>query len=226
MRYPELELVFLAMSAQRRGGLRVVQVGANDGVTNDPVFSLFHRFAADILLIEPQASLLPRLRENYSEFSGRLVVENTAVAAEVGSMRLFELTEEAGEKYHAATGFNPTGITAGRPEHLEAHLKEYNVVRQDELAESIRWLEVPSQPLDRILELNGLAEIDFLQIDTEGADWMVLQTLGSHRPPVINFEWVHLSAQDWSDCRRWMAENHYVSFRGERDCLLIHDMSL
>jgi FkbM family methyltransferase len=222
---PELETIFLALAAQKRSGLKVVQVGANDGVTNDPVFSLFHRFAESVLLIEPQPELIPRLRENYSSFEGKLVIANMAVTAEESSMKLFELTKQAGEKYHAATGFNPTGIAAGREEHLASHLLKYNIVAPGEISSAIKWQEVPSRPLKRILEINGIAEIDFLQIDTEGADWLVLQTLGSHRPPAINFEWVHLNSQDWSDCHEWMAANRYLPFFGERDCLLIRDFS-
>ena len=222
---PDLEAIFLAMSAQKRSGLRVVQVGANDGVTNDPVFSLIQRFAESALLIEPQPSLIPPLRENYANFEGTLVVENMAVTLEEGSMKLYELTALAGEKYHAATGFNPTGIAANRSEHLEKHLLEYEVVAPDELSSAIRWEEVPSRPLGKILESNGFDNIDFLQIDTEGADWLVLQTLGHHFPPVINFEWVHLDPHEWAECCEWMAANCYVWFKGERDCLMIRDIS-
>src|SRR6056297_1960234 len=73
---PELETVFLTLTAANRSDLRVVQVGANDGVTNDPVFPLFQKFARSALLIEPQSSLIPRLRDNYSGFRGDVVIEN------------------------------------------------------------------------------------------------------------------------------------------------------
>jgi len=222
---PDLETIFLILTAANRSGLRVVQVGANDGVTNDPVFSLFQKFARSALLIEPQSSLIPRLRDNYTGFKGDVMIENVAISADEGILTLFELTEAVGKRYHAATGFNPTGIAANRREHLASHLVEYDIIDADELSSAIRSHDVPSMPLHRILESNGISDFDFLQVDTEGADWLVLQTLGDHRPPAIHFEWVHLEPDDWSDCREWVRANDYRSFVGNRDCLLVRDHS-
>lgn len=222
---PDLKTIFMSLAAQKRERLQVVQVGANDGVTYDPVFSFFNLFAKSALLVEPQPTLVPKLRENYSNFKGNLIIENMAVTSEEGVMKLYELTEDAGRKYHAVTGFNPTGIAASRWEHLASHLLKYEIVTEDELDSAIRWQKVPTRPLHQILKLHGIEEIDFLQVDTEGADWLVLKTLGEHRPPVINFEWIHLDEEDWSACRDWMEANQYSSFIGDKDCVLIRDYS-
>jgi hypothetical protein len=72
-----------------------VQVGANDGKTGDPVYGLIREYADRALLIEPQPWLIDALKENYSDFSGHLVIENIAISNKNSTLYLFVLKKKA-----------------------------------------------------------------------------------------------------------------------------------
>ena len=57
--------------------LHIVQVGANDGLLNDPLneFVQGARDRTTLLLIEPQEHLIPILRENYSFHPSKVIVQ-------------------------------------------------------------------------------------------------------------------------------------------------------
>ena len=60
---------FLDQLATRQATINIVEVGANDGRINDPIYSFVmnHKETTCVLLIEPQAELIPFLQENYKE---------------------------------------------------------------------------------------------------------------------------------------------------------------
>jgi FkbM family methyltransferase len=223
--WPPLETAMLFLSAARNELLTVVQVGANDGITNDPVHGLFAQFASTVVLIEPQPELIPRLRANYANFGGRVVIEQCAVAAEPSSLELFMLQPHVAESYHRQTGFNPTGIVSFSKTHLEQHLVKHQIVEPHQLADAVSSFQVAARPLESILGAHGFTTIDFLQIDAEGADWNILKTAGRFLPSVINIEWVHLSDLDKRECLAWAEINHYRTLIHERECLFVRDVS-
>src|SRR5690606_20184347 len=71
------------------GEVRIVQVGANDGAINDPIYGFVRKFAdrTNILLVEPQEYLLPYLEENY-RFHRQKTIFNGAVGPS-GVLKLY-----------------------------------------------------------------------------------------------------------------------------------------
>lgn len=221
----DLSIVFSVLRASKQSGLSVVQVGANDGVTNDPVFRSIIKYASVALLIEPQEELIPSLRTSYSEYSGNLIIENKAVSDKHGHMDMYTLSREAAISYSNKTGLNPTGIASFQKSHLLKALVRHNVC--NDMAEDmcIRCRVVECEPLSSILMRHSLEDIDVLQIDAEGSDWIILKTLGRMRPPVINIEWAHLNDQNRMECTEWMESNGYTHYLNRMDCLMIRENS-
>ena len=60
-----------------------------------------------------------------------------------------------------------------------------------------------------------------LQVDCEGADWLVLKTLESIIPNVINFEKKHLSKDHYDEICNWLNETGYQHIDYGGDCLAI-----
>lgn len=98
-----------------QGRILVVQVGANDGVVNDPLheFLMKHRERTEVLLIEPQPYLIPILADNYKDHPAHHI-ENVAVG-ERSQLVLYGIDErhwpecvppyaEGWPQYRAATG--------------------------------------------------------------------------------------------------------------------------
>ena len=74
-----------------------VQVGANDGKTNDPIFT--KEFSDKLILIEPQVQLHERLRENYSDFKGQIEIHGVVISPNNKEQDLYTIKE----KFHNHT---------------------------------------------------------------------------------------------------------------------------
>src|SRR5262245_27368062 len=61
-------------------GFFFVNIGANDGVSNDPIYPFLREHAWRGIVVEPFAPLLEELRSNYRDFSG-IIFEQAAIAA-------------------------------------------------------------------------------------------------------------------------------------------------
>lgn len=183
--------------------LRCVQIGANDGKINDPLFEISTRFAdrTKLLLIEPQAQLVPVLTENF-DFHPDVRIEQVAIG-EPGTLLLYGVKEEEWPDLHVpyaqALGWPPyrapTGIVSSNREHVAGWLRECirDPLRVDD---AIECFEVESVSLASVVDSwNESGSIDVLQIDTEGFDDHIIMSCDLDRlqPKLIFFEAVHLT---------------------------------
>ncbi|GIZ11941.1 FkbM family methyltransferase [Pseudomonas sp. NCCP-436] len=219
---PALDLAVATLAAALNGrGLSVVQVGANDGVTGDPVHHLIMAYAERVLLIEPQAMLLDKLRSNYSAFTGDLRILNQAVAAEGDQLTLHTLREDLHEQYIERVGRHPSAIASFNSAYVLEKVRDRLALDEAGAETAVVATQVPASRLDSLLVEHGYSHVDLLQIDCEGYDWKVLETLGSFRPTIINFESFNLSRDDWAAWVKWATANGYGFVQGHMDCLAI-----
>ena len=75
---------------------------------------------------------------------------------------------------------------------------------------------MPGVTLDALLAKHGLHALDLLQIDAEGFDWAVLQTLDLAKvaPTVIQLETGHLSRPDLGRFARHLNGHGYDLYYG------------
>ena len=81
----DLRLLLAERIERQKGGISVVQIGANDGVTNDPINHLIKSRGWSLLAVEPLEAPFNRLRENYHSTSK---VECRGLLIEAGYLRL------------------------------------------------------------------------------------------------------------------------------------------
>ena len=81
-----LGVAIAALGAQKR--LNIIQVGANDGVTGDPIYKDVIKYAQRALLVEPQEWLIEDLKKAYKDFDGELIIENVAIGCRGGGGRV------------------------------------------------------------------------------------------------------------------------------------------
>ena len=210
----DLYPIFASLSA-RPTRLGVIQVGANDGVSNDPIFSSVHRFVHKILLIEPQQEVAQLLLKNYADFTGIVDIETRAVCDEK-SIRLFRISGEAG---HRVSSANASGITSSNKAHVERYAAKY--LGDAYTPQSIMPFDVDCVKLGDLIAQHFATMDLFLQIDAEGADWAVIQTLGGERPMAINFETKHLDRRSHRSAVAWLRDEGYEIFDHGGDCLAI-----
>lgn len=195
--------------------VKVVQVGANDGITHDPIHKFIKRDKWEGVLLEPQKHVFPTLEKLYARNKG-LKTLNAALGDSDGTTNLYrigfsnsrwatglatfnkEVLEEAFENGYVEkwAGIDNTPIPKNKEEQIIAEI-----------------IEVTST--DTLLKVNNLSKVDFLQIDTEGFDFEVIKLFFANslgvKPTGIIYEHFHLSKEDISNCEAFLHENGYVT---------------
>lgn len=179
-----LDLI-LANYEIRGQGMTILQVGACDGVNNDPIHHCVTRASTRAILIEPNPLAFSRLRQTYSGLPNVTLVQ-AAIGERDGEAYLYRVK---------STGISDEEIdltlqlASFSREHLEYHGKK---------AHEIERIAVPCRTLASLVDELGLEKIDLLQIDAEGFDANVVRMALSMPilPDCINFEHIHLPNAD------------------------------
>jgi FkbM family methyltransferase len=214
-----------------QGRIRVVQVGANDGVVNDPLhdFLMKHRDRTEVLLVEPQPYLIPILAANYKEHPAHRI-ENLAVG-ERGTLLLHTIDERY---WHECTppyadGWPayraPTGVSSSDREIVLSFLRRYYRGKLP-VEDLIVTFSSECMPLDDLMERAGFcAGVDVLQVDCEGFDDEVLYHASLERltPKLINFEETHLTSERLATLSRALTELGYTLQSTGNDVLAIRE---
>lgn len=196
-----------------------VKVGANDGVTNDPVSDIF---LADTrwkgMFIEPVPSCFQRLSANFSD-SRRFFLEQAAVGKMDGKATFYSVDERAAgaipnlpEWWDELGSFDRNHIV----KHLDGVLEPF-IIEQ----------EVAVRTLSGLLAKNTIEDVHFLQIDVEGYDYEVLKLVDlRNRPPAaILVEYKNLSSEHRAEMLSMLRQSGYrVDFCGG-DYFAIHRKS-
>ena len=223
----------LYLLTNMRQKLNIVQVGANDGMINDPLFEFISNnpTRTRIILCEPQEYLIPELEKNYS-FQDAKYIYNGAIGPEP-SLRLFRIRRECwGEcSVPYARGWPeyraPTGVTSSRYDHVSAWvLKHYKgSLRLQDVIEDV-WVECVD--IREIVKRAGLFDtIDLLQVDAEGFDDQVIYAsdIGGFLPLVIHFEYGNLSQKRAQFLREYLKQMGYTFSQHGIDGLAIRTIN-
>lgn len=162
----------------------IVQVGAFDGTTDDPISTFLQHGDARSILFEPQPDPFAKLQAKYID-NPRVVAVNAAIAPRDGTYPLF-----------VVDGSNPddppwcSQIASMSRDHV---LRHANWV--PDLANRIRQIDVPAISPRTLMTTYDLERIDALIVDAEGADWDLVKLFLAEGviPSVLQFEWKHLS---------------------------------
>ena len=156
-----------------------VQVGANDGVSSDPLYPTVVSRHLQGVLVEPLPDKFKELRRNYATES-QLKFENCALAHENGEANLFRV----------ASGAQYASWTQGVATFDRGLLLSHGINDQD-----IEKVTVPALTFRALVDKHKIDHISLLQIDTEGFDYEVIEQAfaSSCFPKILHFEHKHLS---------------------------------
>lgn len=150
-----------------------VQVGAHDGIHDDPIHAWLSRFGWRGIRLEPIPEVFESLVSNCRELPNVTPV-NAALSDTDGTRDLY-----VDESRYAISSFTPDrNLLKWRPD--------------------VTTLTVETRTFDSLVEEFGIESIDLLQIDTEGFDFEVLKLLDMQRcrPRVINMEFFALPIEE------------------------------
>ena len=179
----------LAHLLLRKRPLTMVQVGACDGLLDDPVEPYIRNGYVKGLLVEPQPEAYQSLADRY-QGNPHIRTENCAVAPAPGTLTMHRV--KASHRHLLRSW--AFGMASARPDAL---LAELGKVMTDP-REGMETLEVEALTWQQLFDRHGITGIDFLQIDTEGLDGVLLDCFPyeQHKPALIHFEWSHLGEPD------------------------------
>jgi FkbM family methyltransferase len=165
--------------------ITVLQIGACDGITNDPIHRHVAKGAARAILVEPNPYSFERLQKNYAGIENVTLIQS-AIGELDGEAQLYRMKR---------TGIadSETDLTLQIASFYKEHLKHHG-----KKADQIERIAVPCRSLSSLVAELGLSKIDLLQIDAEGFDAAVVRM--ALKLPVlpfcINFEHTHLRRAD------------------------------
>jgi FkbM family methyltransferase len=158
-----------------------VQVGASDGVRDDPLRRLVLKHGLKGLLVEPLPDAFAALQRNYAD-QPQLSFENAAISRSPGSMTIHHFREDApiSDEWHGMATVDGARF-----------LQFAKSIGAETYAEAVT---VPCMTIRELLEKHTLTSVDLLLIDTEGMDFEVLASTleAGIRPTLIQFEFIHL----------------------------------
>jgi FkbM family methyltransferase len=196
-----------------------VKVGANDGVTGDPISDLLladERWKG--LLIEPVPFIFERLQKNLGG-NRRFVLEQVAIGPNPRKSTFYYVDAKAIERipnlplwYDQLGSFDRNHIIR----HLDGVLTPF-----------ILECTVEVRPLSDVLRTHGIREVHLLQIDVEGYDYEALKTidLANDPPAAFLIEHKHLSEVDRTDLVNCLRGHNYSVDQCEGDYFAIHKKS-
>ncbi|MDY7393691.1 FkbM family methyltransferase [Aureibaculum sp. 2210JD6-5] len=199
----------------------VIQIGANDGINNDPIHKFIKRDSWKGVLLEPQSYVHKQyLSQVYKKNKG-IHTLNAAISSENGSQKLYKI------------GFCDmrwaTGLASFQRESLEkafssgqveGNCRKYNV-EIPTADEQIVTEDIMTISPETLIEKYKISKIDLLQIDTEGYDYEVIKifNIEKFKPKVVIFENKHLSEKDLKECCEHFIKNSYAVKNFGRDTI-------
>jgi FkbM family methyltransferase len=198
-------LTALERFALTSGETMFVQLGAHDGLANDPIHDLvISRDDWSGVVVEPVPEHYAALRATYAEAGDRVRFERAVVGASCGQVPFYRFRDAP----DLPAAMRQVGSLS------RAHVERY----ADELDSPdlvVTEEKVPSTTLPALLLRHGVSRIDILHMDIEGAEPIVLSQIdfaASWAPKTLLFEHNHLPA---AELKYWKSRLRAVGYRLE-----------
>lgn len=176
----------------------IIQVGANDGKHNDPIYDFVksHKECTNIVLVEPVSTVIPYLRKNYSYHPSSKVINKAIGNQNYSSMRLYGIEQNYWDDIDVKYGNDwpdyriPTGITTADKSQLLSWISK-NVRSDNDPSDIIKEIDIEVvHPGSIVNESENMDDVHLLQVDAEGMDHEIVYSFfdASIFPNIVNIE--------------------------------------
>lgn len=196
-----------------------VQIGANDGRKNDPIYNFVTKYSLSGILIEPQKEVFEKLKKNYAAYNN-LIFDNVAISNKDGVQRIYSIKKSFQEIYNKELGDDAASIASFKKSHIVKHLKRHeDFFRDKNIDDYIEEIEIESLSFASLIKKHNIKNIDVLQIDTEGFDFEIIKMFNFElfSPSLICYENKHLSEKEQKECIKLLENENYKLFIGKKD---------
>jgi len=187
-----------------------IEMGGNDGKTNDPIYPYVTKYKLSGIIIEPQEDVFKLLQDTYKDYPNVKCI-NAAISNETGRQTFYTAKESIKNKDNYS---RITGIASFNKDILRRTIKNKlpaNVSVDDYIQET----KVKTISLTDLLNEHKIRKVNMIQTDCEGFDYEIIKMIDFNKisPDIINFESEHLSESDLEECQNLLTTHEYRWFR-------------
>lgn len=204
--------IFFTILSRESKPVSFVQIGANDGIKNDPIFTFVRKHQWKGILVEPLPNMFERLVANYNEDKS-LSFENVGVSDQNGEMIFYFLPPE----YNNPDWLQQIGT-------FDEDAIKFNLESFPNLIEKIESRVIKTVTLKELFSRNRLSKIDLLIIDAEGFEYRILAQLEQliEKPSYILFEWGCMKEDIQNTLFSLLYNQKYKLYSSSGDILAVH----
>jgi FkbM family methyltransferase len=178
----DLEYV-IAHFMLRKTDIFFIQIGANDGVSNDPLYKFVSEYGWNGVLLEPLPEVFEVLKFNYKD-SPNLRFVNAAISEQDGTRKLYTVHMD--------------DSTFSKARQFSSFRRESLLQRTDmvsDIASRIEEIQVRCISFATLVNEIGNRVVDILLMDTEGYDFAILKMINFSdiKPSIICYEHIYMS---------------------------------
>ena len=205
---------FMNTLADRKGrDICVLQIGAMDGVTFDPMHDYIKRFDWGGLLVEPLEPYFSQLKATYAD-NPRITCVQTAIADKVGKVTFHWVPPEAiaPDKVPHTLGLGAASLYPDR-----------NALAFDEVGPYVQTVEATATTLPALLQGHPLQSVDVVCIDAEGHDYQIMAQFPfeTFHPWVIQCELVNMPKAEQNALKRLLDAQGYIHTKAGYNLLAV-----
>ncbi len=193
-------------------GLKVIQIGANDGYNRDPFVKFIKRDKWEGILLEPQRYVYETFLKKLYKNSTRITPFNYALDSKNGKREIYKLAFSNARWATGLTSFDRSfledAIDRG---HVAGHAARSGVVLPENKEDFITEEKIETITPQSLMGKKNMQHVDLLAIDTEGFDYEVIKLfdIPSLKPRVVIYENMNLSDKEKEDAINHFKTNGY-----------------
>lgn len=168
----------------------LVQIGSNDGISNDPLYKHLVQNLWNAILVEPVPHTFEKLKINYNKYKNRIKFENSIISSSDGFEYFYSLNKKSLHKYP----IHANQLSSLTDDVILLLKPEYPNVEKD-IIKSI----LPSITFDSLIKKYSFNKVDLIHIDVEGNDDKIIASINmeKYQPDIVIFEHIHLTKKSY-----------------------------
>lgn len=202
-----------------RDKVNSIIIGAMDGVSHDTIKDYVHNDNWNVAFVEPVEFYMDKLKNNFGA-SERFTFINKAIS-DKNEMKEFIMFDTDSVKAGIINnGF--AGVTTIYPPKncMKSALNDIN------LNKHIRHVQFECIPVSELITLLPFNNINYIQIDTEGYDFMILRQFDLSNVDFIKIEYYSLSEEEKPELFQFLINNGYSYYIVAEDVYAIKEILL
>lgn len=170
---------------------KVLQIGANDGLVNDPLFSLLYKYRWEAILLEPQSKVFTEELIPLYKNRPEVTCIQAAVSDAEGEEELFYIAFSNDRWATGLSSFKKLELQKQFDNgYVQSCLQKFGIPQPKPGSELIQSCLVPTLTFEKIFSTKNGFYPDLIIMDTEGFDSTLIRMypFSLHTPKVLVYE--------------------------------------